>query len=120
MQSSNRATVQSAPSRPGWDAQPGRIRRIHLPQKLRNLELLLLVIACGINAGAVILVQLGALGRIDTQLVLLGAGLSILVFGVHIAMRFVAREADPFILPIVTLLNGVGIAMIYRIDIANN
>lgn len=97
----------------------GRIRRLHLPQKLRNLELFLLIIACSINAGAVVLVQLGALGRIDTQLVLLGAGLSALVFAVHIAMRFVAREADPFILPIVTLLNGIGIAMIYRIDIAN-
>ncbi len=94
-----------------------RIRRLHLPQKLRNLELFLLIIACTINAGAVALVQLGALGLIDTTLILLGAGLSILVFGLHIIMRFVAREADPFILPIVTLLNGIGIAMIYRIDI---
>ncbi|MCU1442667.1 MAG: Cell division protein FtsW [Cryobacterium sp.] len=98
----------------------GSIRRLHLPQKLRNLELFLLVIACAINAGAVVLVQLGALGHIDTQLVLLGAGLSVLVFALHIAMRFVAAQADPFILPIATLLNGLGIAMIYRIDIAEN
>jgi cell division protein FtsW (lipid II flippase) len=96
-----------------------RVRRIHLPQKLRNLELFLLVIACAINAAAVVLVQLGALGYIDTQLVLLGAGLSLLVLCLHVAMRFVARDADPFILPIATLLNGIGIAMIYRIDIAN-
>jgi cell division protein FtsW (lipid II flippase) len=96
----------------------GSIRRIHLPQKLRNLELVLLIVACAINAGAVVLVQLGALGTIDTTLVFLGAVLSGLVFALHIAMRFVARDADPFILPIVTLLNGIGIAMIYRIDIA--
>ncbi|WP_401000778.1 FtsW/RodA/SpoVE family cell cycle protein [Agromyces sp. GXQ0307] len=89
-----------------------------MPQKLRNLELGLLLVACVINAGAIVLVQLGALGRIDTQLVLLGAGLSALVFGLHIAMRFVARDADPFLLPIATVLNGLGIAMIYRIDIA--
>jgi cell division protein FtsW (lipid II flippase) len=89
-----------------------------MPQKLRNLELGLLVAACIINAGAIVLVQLGAMGRIDTQLVLLGAGLSALVFGLHIAMRFVARDADPFLLPIATVLNGLGIAMIYRIDIA--
>lgn len=94
-----------------------RIRRLRLPQKLRNLELFLLIIACAINASAIVLVQLGALGRIDTTLVLLGAGLSILVFGLHIVMRFVARDADPFILPIATALNGIGIAMIYRIDI---
>nr|WP_204396134.1 FtsW/RodA/SpoVE family cell cycle protein [Agromyces aurantiacus] len=89
-----------------------------MPQKLRNLELGLLIAACGINVGAIVLVQLGAMGRIDTQLVLLGAGLSTLVFGLHIAMRFVARDADPFLLPIATVLNGLGIAMIYRIDIA--
>ncbi|MFC9917243.1 FtsW/RodA/SpoVE family cell cycle protein [Agromyces binzhouensis] len=89
-----------------------------MPQKLRNLELGLLIVACVINAGAIVLVQLGALGRVDTQLVLLGAGLSALVFGLHIAMRFVARDADPFLLPVATVLNGLGIAMIYRIDIA--
>lgn len=97
---------------------PEGIRRIRMPQKLRNLEFWLLLVACLINAIAIVLVQLGALRRIDTQLVLLGAGLSLLVFGLHIAMRYVARDADPFLLPIATVLNGLGIAMIYRIDIA--
>ncbi|KRC61572.1 cell division protein FtsW [Agromyces sp. Root81] len=97
---------------------PEGIRRIRMPQKLRNLEFWLLLVACLINASAIVLVQLGALGHVDTQLVLLGAGLSLLVFGLHIAMRFVARDADPFLLPIATVLNGLGIAMIYRIDIA--
>ncbi|MDJ0377434.1 FtsW/RodA/SpoVE family cell cycle protein [Cryobacterium sp. PH31-L1] len=96
------------------------VRRLHLPQKLRNLELFLLLIACFINASAVMLVQLGTLGELDPTLVLLGAGLSALVIGLHIVLRFVARDADPFILPIATVLNGIGIAMIYRIDIADN
>ena len=103
----------------GSAPQTVKVRRLRLPQKLRNLELFLLILACGINLGAVVLVQLGALGQIDTTLVLLGASLSGLVFTMHIVLRFVAREADPFILPIATLLNGLGIAMIYRIDIAN-
>ncbi|WP_173921928.1 FtsW/RodA/SpoVE family cell cycle protein [Agromyces sp. Marseille-P2726] len=98
---------------------PSGVRRIRLPQKLRNTELWLLIVACMINAAAIVLVQLGAMGGIDTQLVLLGVGLSVLAFGMHIAMRFVARDADPFLLPIATVLNGLGIAMIYRIDIAN-
>lgn len=102
----------------GEPTPPSGIRRIRLPQKLRNLELALLLFACAINAGAIVLVQLGALGTIDTQLILLGAGLSALVLALHISMRFVARDADPFLLPIATLLNGIGIAMIYRIDIA--
>ncbi|MEB0000036.1 MULTISPECIES: FtsW/RodA/SpoVE family cell cycle protein [unclassified Cryobacterium] len=100
-------------------SKPGSTRRLHLPQKMRNVELFLLIVACGINASAVVLVQLGALGHIDTTLVVLGAGLSGLVLCLHIVLRFVARDADPFILPIATLLNGIGIAMIYRIDIAN-
>ncbi|WP_082513772.1 MULTISPECIES: FtsW/RodA/SpoVE family cell cycle protein [unclassified Leifsonia] len=86
---------------------------------MRNLELALLIVACAINAMAVVLVQFGALGHIDLTLVFLGAVLSGLVVALHIVMRFVAREADPFLLPIATLLNGLGIAMIYRIDIAD-
>lgn len=96
----------------------GAVRRIRLPQKLRNLELAMLIFACAISGIAIVLVQLAALKRVETQLVLLGAGLSVLAFGLHIAMRFVAREADPFLLPIATVLNGIGIAEIYRIDIA--
>ena len=96
------------------------VGRLHLPQKLRNLELFLLLIACFINASAVVLVQLGALGELDPSLVLLGAGLSVLVISLHVVLRFVARDADPFILPIATVLNGLGIAMIYRIDVAKH
>jgi cell division protein FtsW (lipid II flippase) len=97
----------------------GSIRlRLRMPAKLRNLELVLLVFACIINGGAVVLVQLGALGEIQTEIIWLGGGLAGLAIGLHIALRFVAPQADPFILPIATLLNGLGIAEIYRLDIA--
>lgn len=100
-------------------APPVKVRRIRVPEKLRNLELALLIFACAINASAVLLVQLGALGSVDVNtLVTLGAGLSLLVVAMHVALRFVAANADPFILPIATLLNGIGIAEIYRIDIS--
>ncbi len=98
---------------------PRGIRRIRVPQKLRNLELFLVLFACGISAAAVALVQLGALGNIDIATMLtLGMGLSLLVLGMHVALRFVAPNADPFILPIATIVNGIGIAMIYRIDVS--
>ncbi|WP_271176544.1 FtsW/RodA/SpoVE family cell cycle protein [Leifsonia poae] len=112
MSQASRAAVTDAP-RP----DTGRVRRLRLPARLRNLELLLLLIACGINAAAIVLVQLGALGHVDLTLVYLGVGLSVLVFGMHIALRYVAPQADPFLLPIATVLNGIGIAEIYRIDI---
>lgn len=96
----------------------GGIRLLRTPSRLRNLELALLLLACGINSGAILLVQLGVLGAPDWSLASLGFGLSALVFGMHIALRVVARDADPFILPIATVLNGLGIAMIYRLDLA--
>lgn len=112
------ASAQRAASRPQGAVKP--VRRLHLPAKMRNLELALLIFACAINAAAVLLVQLGALGHIDFTLLFLGACLSALVLAMHIAMRFVAPDADPFILPIATVLNGLGIAEIYRIDIHNH
>jgi cell division protein FtsW (lipid II flippase) len=108
--------VVTASARPA--TPPRGIRRIRVPQKLRNLELFLIIIVCAINAFAVVLVQLGAIGTVDLTVVTLGAGLSVLVFGMHIALRYVATNADPFVLPIAALLNGIGIAVIYRIDIA--
>jgi len=92
--------------------------RLRVPAKLRNLELLLLILACGIVAFAIVLVQLGAIGSIDPSMLLIGAGLGVIALGMHVAMRFVASEADPFILPIIIVLNGLGIAEIYRIDLA--
>jgi cell division protein FtsW (lipid II flippase) len=92
--------------------------RLRVPARQRNLELVLLVFACAIAAFAIVLVQLGALGHVDQTVVTLAAGLAILVFCMHFAMRIVAPNADPLILPIITVLNGLGIAEIYRIDIA--
>jgi len=92
--------------------------KLREPARQRNLELVLLLFALAIDAGAIMLVQLGALGAIDASLLTLTAGLAILTLVMHVVLRIVAREADPLILPIVTVLNGIGIAMIYRLDIA--
>jgi cell division protein FtsW (lipid II flippase) len=92
---------------------------LRVPARLRNRELVLLLIACTINGAAMALVQLGAQETIDFTLLYLGGGLAVLVLGMHVALRFVAAQADPFLLPIATVLNGLGIAEIYRIDIAN-
>ncbi|MCU1570250.1 MAG: cell division protein FtsW [Naasia sp.] len=112
----------SAPTGPLVTAPPagttGKVRTMRMPRKLRNLELALLVLVWAINAGAVVLVQLGALGKIQPTVVILVAGLSFLTLVMHVVLRFLATEADPFILPVATLLNGLGIAGIYRIDLA--
>lgn len=92
--------------------------RIRNPQKMRALELFLLVIAWAIAGAAMLLVQIGALEAIDLTLLYLFGGLAAMTLVMHVVLRFVARDADPFLLPIATALNGIGIAMIYRIDIA--
>lgn len=92
--------------------------KLREPARLRNVELLLLFFALIIAAGAIILVQLGTSGTIDSSFLTLTSSLAILTLIMHVVLRIVARDADPLILPIVTVLNGLGIAMIYRLDIA--
>ncbi|RII90306.1 FtsW/RodA/SpoVE family cell cycle protein [Clavibacter michiganensis] len=89
-----------------------------MPRRLRDLELALVVLASVINGGALYLVQLGALGAFDRSFFLPATGLAVLVLGMHVALRWLAPDADPFILPIATVLNGLGIAAIYRLDLA--
>ena len=93
--------------------------KLRAPAKLRNLELVLVGFAIIINGSAILLVQLGALGEVRQEIFTYAAGLAGLALIMHVALRFVASEADPFILPIATVLNGIGIAMIYRLDLAN-
>ncbi len=93
--------------------------RLRTPAKLRNLELVLLLFAIGLTGAAVALVQLGALGQLDATIIGYGAGLGMLALGMHVVLRITAPDADPFILPITVTLNGLGVAMIYRLDLAD-
>ena len=93
------------------------LRRIRVPQTQRNRELALLVFAFLINGSAVALVQLGALGAIDWTFLVYCGGLTALVIALHILLRLRARDADPFVVPIATILTGLGLAMIYRLDL---
>lgn len=85
----------------------------------RNTELLLIIVALGMSAMANALVNLNLGRNFDndfyTQIAILG-GLA-LVF--HIVLRLKAKYADPVILPLVIALNGVGLAVIHRLDITS-
>jgi cell division protein FtsW (lipid II flippase) len=92
--------------------------RLKVPTKLRNLEATLIVFAMIVTSAAFALVDLGATGKLNPPIIGLSLGLGAIVLAMHVAQRFVARDADPLILPIVTLLNGLGIAMIHRLDLS--
>ena len=84
----------------------------------RNFEAVLLFWVSGIQAFALAQVQLAVLQKLSWDLLFywIVPGLGALML--HWVMRKRAVSADGLILPIAYLLNGLGIAMIYRLDLA--
>ncbi|MUN64719.1 FtsW/RodA/SpoVE family cell cycle protein [Kocuria sediminis] len=90
-------------------------------QKPRRLtELLLLVVAVAIGVGANILVDPDQLGTGNPHILVSGLVLGIGGLVLHLVVRLRAKYADPYVLPIVVALNGLGIAMIHRIDLTTD
>ena len=96
------------------------LRKLRMPATQRNRELGLLVFAIIVSTVAVLLVQLGTRDEIDPTFLSYCGWLAGLSLALHIVTRICARDADPFVLPIATLLTGIGVAMIYRLDIAED
>lgn len=92
-----------------------------LPQRTRrNTELVLLIFAIGIVLLAYANVGLATDGQVPTDLATLGIGIGVLGLVFHLVLRWRAAYADPLLLPMATLLNGLGLVMIHRIDIARD
>ncbi len=94
--------------------------KLRKPARMRNLEIPLLIGAFLLVAAAVALVELGTGGQLDPALAWQLGGLALLVVVLHVVLRVVAPEADPFLVPIAVALGGLGIAQIHRIDIAED
>lgn len=86
----------------------------------RNVELGLLALSTAIAMGAYVLVGLAADERIPADWLTVGGGLAVLAAGVHVVLRYVAPYADPVILPIATAINGLGLVVIHRLDLAED
>jgi cell division protein FtsW (lipid II flippase) len=85
----------------------------------RNIELVLLAFAAALVTGALVLVEANQEQELTRSLLFLGLAY-LALFGVaHLAVRRFAPYADPLILPAVALLNGLGLVMIHRLDLAN-
>ena len=84
----------------------------------RNLEALLLFFAAGLNAFELAQIQLSILEKMTVDLFTYWLPPVLFAFVLHMILRRRASEADPLILPIAVALNGLGIAMIYRLDLA--
>ncbi|MGB5951822.1 MAG: FtsW/RodA/SpoVE family cell cycle protein [Ornithinimicrobium sp.] len=87
------------------------------PRTGRTTELLLLLFAVGIVVLAYVNVGLATSGTIPANLLAQSIGFLVITLGMHVVIRIKAQYADPLLLPIATLLNGLGLVMIHRIDI---
>ena len=81
----------------------------------RGTELIMLVFAFGLVAFAFANVGYSLHGRLASSMAeYLGAFAVIMVLA-HLAVRWLAPWADPLLLPLAALLNGLGIVMTYRL-----
>jgi cell division protein FtsW (lipid II flippase) len=86
----------------------------------RNAELLLLCFAALITVAALLIVEANQQRGLRWNLVSYGL-IFLMVFGAaHLAIRRFAPYTDPLLLPIVALLNGLGLVMIHRLDLVNS
>lgn len=86
------------------------------PPSRRNTELALLVFAVIVPVFAYANVGLAKDGAIPAGMLGYGLGLGLLAGVAHIVVRKFAPYADPLMLPIATLLNGLGLVLIWRLD----
>ncbi|GAA1618501.1 FtsW/RodA/SpoVE family cell cycle protein [Leucobacter chromiireducens] len=97
-----------------------RITALRAPRLLMGLELSLLLFAIAVGVAAVIIIDMTVNGAVTATLLPSGALFIIALLALHFTIRKVTPDADPLIMPIAAFLNVVGVAMIYRIDLAND
>ncbi|QMU73496.1 FtsW/RodA/SpoVE family cell cycle protein [Streptacidiphilus sp. P02-A3a] len=82
----------------------------------RNTELWLLVFAVLVPVLAYADTSLSMDGRIPAGMLRYGLGIGAFALCAHTAVRRFAPHADPLMLPLAALLNGLGLVFIWRLD----
>lgn len=82
----------------------------------RNTELGLVVLAVVLTSGAYVLASLGRTASLPVDLVPFLVIVLVLFGGAHVATRRLAPGADPILLPLAALLNGLGYVFITRLN----
>ncbi|WP_030792637.1 FtsW/RodA/SpoVE family cell cycle protein [Streptomyces sp. NRRL S-920] len=100
----------------GAGTAPPAVPAVRVPRR-RGTELALLVVAVLLSVYGYCDVGLARNGTVPPGAAGYGAGLGVLALLAHLAVRFRAPYADPLLLPIAVLLNGLGLVLIYRLDL---
>lgn len=88
-------------------------------RKRRGAELGLVLFAVVITACAFAIIDASILGHIEQRSMVTIGIFTALAIAAHITVRLRAAYADPVLLPCVLFLNGLGLAMIHRLDLAS-
>ncbi len=88
-----------------------------VPRSRRNVEAALLLLAFAVGVGANFVAGLEREETFNDYFWSQASTLVGLGVLVHLILRVRAKYADPVILPIVIALNGIGLAMIHRLDL---
>jgi len=84
----------------------------------RGVELAMLLFAVLLVVGADAVVDATVNDRVGSDVLAYGAGFALIYAVAHVAVRWLAPYADPVLLPAVALLNGLGLVLIRRLDLA--
>jgi cell division protein FtsW (lipid II flippase) len=87
-----------------------------LSRARRSVELGLVLLAGVITASAYVLASLGERASMPARIVPFMVFVLSLLVVTHVVVRFVARGADPLLLPTAALLHGLGYVMIARLS----
>jgi cell division protein FtsW (lipid II flippase) len=93
---------------------------VPMPAKRRAAQLIMLAFSVLLVMGAYANVGLATDGQIPAGMLTYGLSLGGLMLAAYLVLAKFAPWADPLILPLVTLVNGLGLVMIYRLSVSDS
>lgn len=112
-------SAPAPPSAGAYPSPPGGFAPAPPPTTRRNIELLLLALSAVVTTVSLFLVEASQEQSISWDIAKYGLAYLGLFAVAHLAVRRFAPFADPLLLPIVALLNGLGLVLIHRLDLAD-
>lgn len=109
----------NAKSGSSFPSPPGGFAPAPVQSNRRGVELLLLGFAVVVTTLSLVLVEASQEQEITWDLAKYALAYLALFSIAHLGVRRFAPYADPLLLPIVALLNGMGLVLIHRLDLAD-
>ena len=91
-----------------------------VPRKRRNVELVLVLMALAIGIAAYAIIGLATANQVPADIFRMVAGSPLLGIACHVVVRWRPRTPTRCCCRCVVALNGIGLAMIHRIDLAGS